>query len=215
MNDLITTALVPTTNIKDYFNLYYWQDDQGNPIFNRKPTETIYKRGGRSYKKIKIKKNGDTITKFQRLYKPFNQILSSEYYSLGAKRDTKERQILKTKWKFMFDTQIKKLNEVDVTGEEIIEFIMKQIKLKQIPLKYKPTETPIHYPLKKGGFRKVKVYMISFNQAITSLIEQRFNTETSIEIVKLFKSLNEKSGMEFDDYIDDWTKDIIGKYFIK
>lgn len=188
MNDLITTDLIVQENVKDYFNLFYLEIPIGGKLYGFLKQYDFY-----SKKQIYIKDE------------------RSLYY----------QQFLKPKFNFLLHEQAQKINKNNLTLNEIYFYILDKIKNRKIPLRYLPEKKEIKKIYKRksrlfhlsdnleGVKETLKFYQLTFKTPLISLIEQKFKDKESIKIVAFFKSLNEHNGLEFDKYIENWSKRLL------
>jgi len=203
MNYLLIKPLIKTEQIKNIFSLYFW-------MYYDKDIEDTW-RWRSSQESIPIIVKTIKHTKNGKLYE------SSKIKSFGI--------INKYLFKIQQDNNI--LNNHLYNVQEVYLEINKLISTTQLPKKYTPKIIKIEKAFKpyfkniinldtnKKIFSWI-MYRIDFDEHIISYLMQKHQSNSRIQkFTKLLLNLSEKSeGKNFDEYIDDWTKEIMKKYVL-
>lgn len=193
-NELVTKDLMVVDNIEDSFVILFWSDWREEIRFDIPFINRLSKTKGKRYRVIE---NGKIHYVYDSLY---NKI-----------------PILSSKLDYFLTNQHTKLRESMIYDCIYILQFIESIK-SDIPSRYYPVINEIKNPLSdrlkqdeknKMDEGEFKLYEVVFPKSIISLIEQKYNTPDSIDAVRFFKSLNEKNGISFDEYIDNWMKRLL------
>lgn len=204
MKSVIVTDVVKTDNIKGYFHLYYWQSGGCRNEYKLLPhIAVVYGNGGLPKKYAPILRN------------KFNYILNEqrkkiEKHKVGGEQvmDFINEKIQSNELPERFKPTIKEMKHAFRSSIRVSRRLKRVEKEKGFPLKGFHWKS---FPAKQVKFPfgrqdNLNFYRVEFRESITSLIEQKFKCDLSKNIVCLFKSLNERDGIEFDDFIDNWVK---------
>ena len=203
-NQLLKTDLIVTDNIKDYFCLFYWSENEFHKSYDSSPQVFCgyrdFTRWTPLYKPILTNKFQfimfDQITKLHHLGLRGDEVINfiEEKININKIPIRYKPRIIQVNNAFQQKIKLGKKTTFDSTGK-----------------RGRPKLITSVFP--HGFDKEIKLYQIIFYEPIISLIEQRFDCELSKKIVNLFKSLNEHDGMDFEEYIDKWYNKLVENFF--
>jgi len=200
MNEIMTTEMVIADDIKETFSLVFSTID--DEILQLPLELNKYNNiSSRAYRLLDMLSNDLAAT-----HNIIKTVIRKDKWGKRYKHHTykkeKNKKLLNEIIKYNYTVHNQKEKTQSVQFTELLNLVSDLIISGEIPKKYAPVlELTTHITK-----HKIRMYRATFDTALISLLEQKYNNnEYILDIVDIFKQLQKKKGIPFDEYIDNWA----------